>query len=235
MSEIQNTETIINTAPNTEVVAVEKKERKKKDVSGGFRSYATVNPFNDEVVVKRFRETETPFGVVFVKYLEGTPERSKFAEFADGSSVWTWTTQQKRFDSTIAILSSGKVKFIDKDNVKGQTTIAAMAFEPEIVKEKRERKPRVEKEKQGNEIQEFTGFNKMDPTQHAFEFFGSEEEEIPTGEPAEEVPQEATDSEQQQFSERKDAVEYAKTLGYSKKQIGDYVRKIDGFWTVVQS
>jgi hypothetical protein len=243
MEEIQNQD--IKTSqeppqePPPEQPIVEKKERKKKDTTGTFRLYAVVNPFNNEVVVKRFREIEPPIGVVFVKYLEGCPEREKFAEFNDGSSVWTWTTQQKRLEATIAILSRGKVKFLDKDNIKGVTDIIPMELEPEVEKVKREPKPRVKKEQPVEGETPTGGFNMMDPRQDAFEFFSAEEPEAtPETTPEEletppEVPEEK--EEIQQFSMRKDAVEYAKTLGYSKKQIEDYVRKIDGFWTVVQS
>jgi hypothetical protein len=221
MEEIQNQDT---TQEQPMQEQVEKKERKKKDTSSAFRLYAVVNPFNNEVVVKRFREMEPPIGVVFVKYLEGCPEREKFAEFPDGSSVWTWTTQQKRFESTIAILSRGKVAFLDKDNVKGVSEIIPMELEPEVEKVKREPKPRAKIECETPT----GGFNMMDPRQETFQFFPAEESEITP-----EVPEES--KENQQFSVRKDAVEYAKVLGYSKKQIEDYVRKIDGFWTVVQS
>lgn len=233
MEEIQNEDTAVE---KNEVAEVAKKERKKKDTSGEFRLYATTNPFNGEVVAKRFRQPEVPIGVIFVKYLEGTPEREKFAEFADGSSVWTWTTQQKRFDATLGILSRGKVKYLEKDTITGVTEIATLQEEPVVKKEKSVRAKKVPKTKE-ERFEEFgkslQGLNKLDPSQEAFTFFGSEEpaEPIEAVEPTEqEMPEEP-----QQFSMRKDAVEYAKTLGYSKKQIEDYVRKIDGFWTVVQS
>lgn len=232
MEEIQNQDTAVETT----VEQKEKKERKKKDTSGEFRLYATTNPFNGEVVVKRFRQPEVPIGVIFVKYLEGTPEREKFAEFADGSSVWTWTTQQKRFDATLGILSRGKVKYLEKDTITGVTEILTMEEEPVVKKEKvvkAKRVPRTKEERFEDFEKELQGLNKLDPSQETFEFFGSEEpvEQTETTEPTEQETAEET----QQFSVRKDAVEYAKTLGYSKKQIEDYVRKIDGFWTVVQS
>jgi hypothetical protein len=229
--EAQNIQTEI---PGTEptVAPTEKKERAKKDLSGEFRYYAVENPFNGSITVKRFRETVgVPLGAIFVQYKEGTPERAKYGE-EDGTGLVTWFLQEARGVDRSKALASGTVPYVDHEDVRVQRAIVMVEAPAEPEKTKRAEKVKKEpKEKAVRKTREKKVFapseetvNTVDPP--TFKYYeASDDEEVPTEET----------SKVQKFASKKEALSYARVLGLTSKDVEDRVKKIDGYWQIVQN
>lgn len=221
---LENAQTEIPGTEPTQEASPEKKERKKKDLSGDFRYYAVENPFNKGITVKRFRETVgTPLGAIFCKLKAGTPEYEKYAE-EDGSCLVTWFLQEARGASRAKQLASGVVPYVIHDEVIVQrsiTVIDAPVEPPKQTRQKAEPKERKTREKKAK-VQESSPVENSE----SFKFYEAPDEDEDTSEKDEPVGK---------FSFRKEALSYARKLGLSGKDADNSVKKIDGYWQVVQS
>jgi hypothetical protein len=233
MEDTQQQNTEANTEGQPETETVEKKPRKARDVTSNFVVYAVENPYNQEITTKRFRASETPIGVIFVKLIrEFAPEVALSRVCADDSFLCTWSTKEERLKAVARAIEAGQCKFFQKDSVKIQLNVACVG--EELPKEKQPRKakePRVAKEKTPREPRAFTNRQpsmfkgllpegELDDVQLKFESYqedGSTAVEIRT------------------FSSKKRALGYAKELGLSQEEAEKSVEKIDDSWRVVQS
>jgi hypothetical protein len=200
-----------------------------------FVTWAVTNPHNGEILQKNFRESQIPMGVVFVKFLEGTPERTKSEHLlcADGSVAWTWTTQKKRFDATLRDLASGRRIYLDKESVVGDMNVLRVGFveekkqrAPKVAKVAKERTPRKPREEGTETKPRSTSFKGLLPEDDCESMELNFESFTEDGGTAVEV---------RAFSSKKRALDHAKTLGMNESDAESAVTKVDGEWTVTQN
>ena len=234
MEETQQLDIEGTTVENTTEVTVEKKERKKKDVRGGFMLYAVSNPYNGEVFQKRFRESEVPVGVLFCKLIVAkAPPAALKRVCADGSILCTWSISMERLKEVAKGVTAGTRAFFEKDCTLQENVLClgpcaekeVKARAPKVPKAVKERVQRKNVEMAGVDVPASLGLKGLlpeeeDDTQLTFESYEED------GSTAIEV---------RAFSSKKAALVHARELGMNAEESEKAVEKVDGEWVVTQS